>query len=301
MFSSLFNNPLVTVKSTNHNWYICHLHVPLFFQIPDKVEVLIFRSFSFILWSAGTAKSKILLVLFFFFLLLIILRSGLLAEIRWSVCISKSHRSLCESFSRTSACLCIYHLFVRSNLNFLHISPWITLPNQLCLVFYTFCANLLHSLIMWLIVSSLSSYDLHLLFCYVLSILALLSLLLLLLALLLPLLLYPKRVIFTPALANRLSLDSEWQEVNSGLPDTSHNSCRLKTVVWRVSILPPVSKSSSPLSMHFEIVTISTPNVQKIFLLFSDTVQEFAHIFVFFFHFNLKSTWWHFFFLLINI
>ena len=30
-------------------------------------------------------------------------------------------------FSRTSAWLCIYHLFVRSNLNFLHISQLITL------------------------------------------------------------------------------------------------------------------------------------------------------------------------------
>ena len=37
---------------------------------------------------------------------------------------------------------------------------------------YTFCANLLHSLIMWLIVSSLSPHNLHLLFCCVLSIFA---------------------------------------------------------------------------------------------------------------------------------
>ena len=49
------------------------------------------HSFSFILWSAGTAKSTILL----FFFLLIIIRSCLLAEIRYSVCMSKSHRSLC--------------------------------------------------------------------------------------------------------------------------------------------------------------------------------------------------------------
>ena len=45
-------------------------------------------TFSFILWSTGTVKSTILQVLFF---LLIIIRSGLLAEIRWSVCMSKSH------------------------------------------------------------------------------------------------------------------------------------------------------------------------------------------------------------------
>ena len=59
--------------------------------------------------------------------------------------------------------LYIYHLFVWSNLNFF--------PTQLCLVLYTFCANLLHSLIIWLIISSLSSYNLHSLFCCVLSIL----------------------------------------------------------------------------------------------------------------------------------
>ena len=101
------------------------------------------------------------------------MRSGLLAGIRWSVCISKSHRSLCVSFSMTGAGLCIYHLFVWSNWNFLHISQWITLPTQSCLTLYSFYANLLHSLIMWLIVSSLSQQRLYLLFCRVLSILAL--------------------------------------------------------------------------------------------------------------------------------
>ena len=91
---------------------------------------------------------------------------------------SKSQRSLCVSFSRTGAGLCIYHLLVRSNLNFLHISQWITLSTQLCLVLYSFCANLLHSL-MWLIVSSLPPHSLYLLFCCVLSILALILLVLL--------------------------------------------------------------------------------------------------------------------------
>ena len=43
-------------------------------------------SFSFILWSAGTAKSTSMQVLFF---LLIITRFGRLAKIRWSVCISR--------------------------------------------------------------------------------------------------------------------------------------------------------------------------------------------------------------------
>ena len=131
-------------------------------------------SFRFILWSAGTAKSTILQILFF---LLIIIRFCLLAGISWSVCMLKSHRSLCVSFSRTGAGLCIYHLFVWSNWNFQHISLLITLPTQSCLALYSFCANLLHSL-MWLIVSSLSPHSLHLLFCCVLSILALILLVL---------------------------------------------------------------------------------------------------------------------------
>ena len=100
-------------------------------------------------------------------------RSGRLGEIWWSVWISKSQRSLCVSFSRTAAGLCIYHLFVWSNLNFLHISQWITLITHSCLVLYSFGDNLLHSLDMWLMVPSLSPHNLHLVLCCVLSILAL--------------------------------------------------------------------------------------------------------------------------------
>ena len=131
------------------------------------------HSFSSILWSAGTAKSTILQS--FFFYLLIIIRSGLLVEIMWSVCISKSHWSLCVSFSRTGAGL---RMSAWSDLNFLQISQWITLPTQSCQALYSFCANLLHSLIMWLMVSSLSPHCLHLLFCCVLSVFTLIWLVL---------------------------------------------------------------------------------------------------------------------------
>ena len=86
--------------------------------------------------------------------------------------------SLCVAFSRTGAGLCIYHLVVWSNLNFLNISHWTTLPTQSCLALYSLCANFLHSLIMWLMVSSLSPHRLHLLFCWVLSILTLIWLVL---------------------------------------------------------------------------------------------------------------------------
>ena len=130
------------------------------------------------MYSVVSLDSKVDNSLLLLLLLLIIMRSGLLAEIRWSVCMLKSHRSLCVSFSRTRAGLCINHLFKWLNLNLLHISQWITLPTQSCLVLYSFCANLLHSLIMWLMVSSLSPHRLHLLFCCVLSILALIWLVL---------------------------------------------------------------------------------------------------------------------------
>ena len=91
---------------------------------------------------------------------------------------SKFHRSLCVSFFRAGVGLCIYHLLAWSNLNFLHISQWITLPTQSCIALYSFYANLLHPLIMWLMVSSLSPHSLYLLFCCVLSIVALIWLVL---------------------------------------------------------------------------------------------------------------------------
>ena len=123
-------------------------------------------SFNLTLWSTGMAKSTILQVIFFSCRYLMI------------ICISKSQWSLCVSFSRTNSVLCIYHLLVWSNFNFLQNSQWITLPTQSCLFLYSFWANLLHSLIMWLIVSSLSPHNLHLLFCCVLPILALIWLVL---------------------------------------------------------------------------------------------------------------------------
>ena len=132
-----------------------------------------YSSFDFlsVLFCGHPGQQNLLFCKFSF--LLITMRSGLLPEIWWPVSMTKSHRSLCVSFSRTGAGFCIYHFFVWSNLNFLHISLWTTLSTQSCLVLYSFSANLLHSLIMWLIVSSLSPYNLHFLFCCILSILAL--------------------------------------------------------------------------------------------------------------------------------
>ena len=118
----LFSKPLITVPNALFTIGIivtCMFH--RYFNSLARSRYLSFFSHSFriILLSAGTAESTILQ---FLFLSLITIRSGLLTAIRWSVCMSKSHRSLCVLFSRTGAGLCICHLFVCSNLNFLHIS-----------------------------------------------------------------------------------------------------------------------------------------------------------------------------------
>ena len=82
----------------------------------------------------------------------------------------QTQRSSCVSLSWRVSGYYIYLLFVWSNFIFLHNSQWITFPNQLRLDLYSFCANLLHLLIMWLIVLSPSLLNLHFLICYVLSV-----------------------------------------------------------------------------------------------------------------------------------
>ena len=89
-FPSLFSNPLVTVPKASITIGIivtCIFH-SFFFNSLARSRYLSFflHSFSFIPWSAGVAKLAILHVLFF---LLIIIWSGLLVEIRWSICTSK--------------------------------------------------------------------------------------------------------------------------------------------------------------------------------------------------------------------
>ena len=107
-----FNNSLVTVlKAPITIGIIVTFMFHSFFQFFSKVEVLISLFAFFQFYSVVCRDSKVDyfadFLFFFLLLLLIIIRSGLRAEIRWSVCISKSHRSLCVSFSRTGAGLCI--------------------------------------------------------------------------------------------------------------------------------------------------------------------------------------------------
>ena len=97
-FSRPFNNPLLLFLNNQlqltQSFLSCFT---TFFNSLARSKYLSSFSLSFkiILWSAGTAKLTILQILVF---LLIIIRSGLLAGIRWSVCILKSHRSLCVSY-----------------------------------------------------------------------------------------------------------------------------------------------------------------------------------------------------------
>ena len=165
-----FNSPLVTVPNSpiTIGMIVTFIFHSILIPKQDRGTYPYFHFFLVLICGQPGQKSQ--QVCNFTFLLLIIIRSGALAEIRWSVCMSKSHRNLCVLFSRTAAGLCIYHLFVWSNLNFLHISQWITLSTKSFLVLHSVCANLLHSLIMYLMVSSLSPYSLHLLFCCVLGV-----------------------------------------------------------------------------------------------------------------------------------
>ena len=120
----------------------------------------------------GPSGQQIPFFIMLAFFLSIITRCGLLARIRWSVCISKSRRNLCVSFSRMYSGLYIYHLILWSNFHFLHNSQCIIFPTQSCLILHYFCASLQH-LLMWFIISSLSPNNLHLLVCFVLSIFSL--------------------------------------------------------------------------------------------------------------------------------
>ena len=156
----------------NSGLYICHLSA-------GPVVTLIFHSF-----FSSLVNFKYLFLLGFFhsmvrpdskinFFLLIITRSDLPARIWSFVCISKYQIILWVLFSKTDSGLCMDLLIAWSNFSFLHNSQWINFPTLSILVSYYFFASLLHSLIMWFIVSNLSPHNLHLIFCCLLSIFAL--------------------------------------------------------------------------------------------------------------------------------
>ena len=146
--SSPFNNPLATVpKPPITIGIIVAFMFHNFFQFPCKVEELILVfTFSFILWSAGTEKSTILQVLFFCWLLLGLVFWSRLGDLF----VSQSPNGVyeCHSLGQIlgyAYSICSYGQILVDILANLVVYSLILL---LC--------NLLHSLIMWLMASSLS-------------------------------------------------------------------------------------------------------------------------------------------------
>ena len=95
--SSPFNNPLATVPKAAIMIGKIVTFMFQFFQFPTKVQVLILLFTFFQFYFVVNWDSKVHNFASSLFLLIII-RSGLLAEIRWSICMSKSQRSLCVIF-----------------------------------------------------------------------------------------------------------------------------------------------------------------------------------------------------------
>ena len=170
VLQSLYQSFGDCTMSINYNCFNCHFHVPHFFRFPSKVVVLIllfafFQLYSAVSWDSKVHNSAGSLFLVDYYL-------------DWS---SGRDKMIClylkipRKFMRLIFLdgFWIVNLLVWPNLNFLHNSRWVTLSTQSCLVLYYFYTSLLHSLIMWLIVSSLSPHNLHQPFCWVLSILAL--------------------------------------------------------------------------------------------------------------------------------
>ena len=177
--SSPFINPLVTIPRAP---IIIGINVTFMFHRFLFSSLLRSRylfsfSLSLILICGQLGRQNPLFCMFSFFCWLL---EGLVVWPRLSDPFrSQNPKGICVGHSPgLDVGLCIYHLFIWSNGYFLHNSQWTTLPTQSCLILYSFCDNLLYSLITWLMVSSLSWHNLHLLFCCILSTFALIWLVL---------------------------------------------------------------------------------------------------------------------------
>ena len=109
--SSPYSNTSVAVPSVPITIGINVTFMFQFFQFTCKIKmfILLFLFFrcSFVV-NGDSEVHNFASSLFFW----IIIKSGRLAEIKWSVCMSKFQRSLCVSFSGQDVGLGIYHLFV---------------------------------------------------------------------------------------------------------------------------------------------------------------------------------------------
>ena len=121
--SILFYNPLVTVPRApiTIGKIVIFMFHSLFNSLARTMYLSFFSFFFFFQFYPmvsrdskvhNSARDRFLFFFVLFCFVFIIIKSSRLAEIRWSVRMSKSHRTLCVSFSRTNVGLCIYHLFV---------------------------------------------------------------------------------------------------------------------------------------------------------------------------------------------
>ena len=109
--SSLFINLFCgCTKRTKYNWYRSH-YVPSFFQLPSKVLVFISLIAFFQFYRIIRQNSKVHYLAGSFFFSVIINKSGRLANISWSIFISKSQRIVC--FIDEDGFLVVYIPFVR--------------------------------------------------------------------------------------------------------------------------------------------------------------------------------------------
>ena len=91
--SRLFNNPLVTVPRAP---IIIGINITFIFQsFFNSLARFFFQFYSMV--SPDSKVHNSASFLYFIYFLLIIIRSGRLAEIKWSVCMSKCHRSMSHS------------------------------------------------------------------------------------------------------------------------------------------------------------------------------------------------------------
>ena len=112
-----FINHFGTVRTTpiTTGISVAFMFLDIFSSLPCLGMYISFRMFKFYFVVCRDGKvhnSAGSLFFFFFFFFFTITKSVRIAEIRWSVCISKSQKSLCASFFRTDSGLYSYHLFV---------------------------------------------------------------------------------------------------------------------------------------------------------------------------------------------
>ena len=140
--SSTFSNLLVTVQRTSISiGIIVTFMIHCFFFSQGSGINLYFHFPSNLICGKPVQQSP---HIYKFSFLLIIIRSARLAVLRCPVCISKCHRSFVRLIFQERRLVVQIPLFVRSNLNILYNSQWITLHNQPCLFLYSFSDNLLN-------------------------------------------------------------------------------------------------------------------------------------------------------------